>query len=114
MAKDEKGSDGAYLRWRIILFWFPVFLFVLIIYTKPTLLWCKFILGLLLLAFHVLFYFVLIFNSVLAKRRNILRLSMGEMRRAIAIILTIAFISTLFLDLTGFMEATGYTNYFVY
>jgi len=110
----REGGDGAYLGLRIILFWIPVFLFVLIIYTKPTLLWCKFILGLLLLAFHVFFYFVLIFNSALAKRRNILRLSMGEMRGAIAIILTIAFISTLFLDLTGFMEATGYTNYFVY
>ena len=59
MLHEKGGGDSAYLGLRIILFWVPVFLFVLIIvliiYTKPTLLWCKFILGLLLLAFHVFF-----------------------------------------------------------
>ena len=39
---------------------------------------------------------------------------MGEMRRSIAIILTIAFISTLFLDLSGCVAATEYTTYFAY
>ena len=39
---------------------------------------------------------------------------MGEMRRSIAIILTIAFISTLFLDLCGYIGATEYTTYFAY
>jgi len=67
-----------------------------------------------LLVSHVGIYYVFLFNSALAKKRNILRLSMGEMRRAIAIILTIAFISTLFLDLNGSIETTGYTRYFAY
>ena len=117
---EKKGgffSDKKHLRLRIILFWIPIIsLFIAIdILTKRTLLQDTFILGLLLLAFHVFFYSVLIFNSALAKEGNILRLSRGEMRRAIAIILTIAYISVLFLNLANIVESKSqYTLYFAY
>lgn len=108
-------KKGGYLLYRIILFWIPI-LFLIFFLRKVLLLPLPhekcFLL--LLLVFHVAFFSVLIFNSALEKGKNILRLSMGEMRRSIAIILTIAFISTLFLDLSGCVAATEYTTYFAY
>ena len=98
-------SKEGYLRLRIILFWGSIIPLCIAIRKENLLI---------LLVFHVLFYYVLLFNSALAKEENILRLSKGEMRRAIAIILTIAFISTLFLDLAGSIKATHYTKYFAY
>jgi uncharacterized membrane protein len=112
-------SENAHRRVRILLFWIPIIsLFIaiiIIIHINQSLLQDAFKLGLILLAFHVFFYSVLIFNSALAKKANILRLTKGEMRRSIAIILTIAYISVLFLDLANIFDASGkYTLYFAY
>ena len=112
--KNFFSKERRYLGYRIILFWLPIILWCgLFLYfiKSSSLIETKL---LLLLAFHVVFYAVLIFNSALEKGKNILRLSSGEMRRSIAIILTIAFISTLFLDLSGYIGATEYTTYFAY
>ena len=111
--------EKAHLRLRIILFWIPIISLVIAIAVIILLKWSslanEIVLGLLLLAFHVFLYSVLIFNSALAKEENILRLRRGEMRRSIAIILTIAFISVLFLDLAKIVETTSqYTLYFAY
>ena len=101
-------SETGFCGLRIVLFWLSLLvLIVAILYAN--LLW--------LLIAHAFFYYVLMFNSALAKGKgaNILRLSKGEMRRAIAIILTLAFISTLFLDLhPECIVTTSYTRYFAY
>lgn len=112
-------SEKAHLRLRIMLFWIPIISLVIAIAIFILLKWSsltnEIVLGLLLLAFHVFFYSVLIFNSALAKEENILRLRRGEMRRSVAIILTMAFISVLFLDLAKIVETTSqYTLYFAY
>jgi uncharacterized membrane protein YfcA len=80
-------SENAHRRVRILLFWIPIIsLFIaiiIIIHINQSLLQDAFKLGLILLAFHVFFYSVLIFNSALAKKANILRLTKGEMRRCV-------------------------------
>lgn len=98
--KERRG-----LRIRMFLFWFSVFLLVFYAFNE----WIEGVLS------SILFlYCVLIFNSAYARQKNILRLNRGEMRRSIAIILTITFITVLFFDLTGSIRTSDLTLYFAY
>lgn len=101
----EYITEGKGLRIRMLLFWISVFLLVIFAISG----WIE---GVLSSIFFL--YCVLIFNSAYARQKNILRLNRGEMRRSIAIALTIAFISVLFFDLTGSVKTSDFTLYFAY
>ena len=94
-----------FLRLRMMLFWSSVILLVFFAING----WVEGLLS------SILFlYCVLIFNSAYSRQKIILGLDRGEMRRSIAIILTIAFISVLFLDLSGNVRTSDFTLYFAY